>query len=282
MTEVSITPLSSALGAEVRGIDLAAPLPPDVVAELVEAWQRHIVLVFREQSLSEEAQLSFAGRFGVVSKRSRPPERRPEGASYNPAIRLVSNIRENGVPIGSLPDGEMWFHHDGCHSARPYHATFLYAIQIPSRGGDTRFANMYAAYDNLSDEMKSWVSGRKALQVYDYTLAERVDANRDIGKYSHFSHPVAVSHPVTGRKALYVNPLMTTRIEGIARSESDKILAELFKFTERGENIYQHVWKPGDLVMWDNWSSCHARTDFPPTEPRLLRRCTIAGRALTE
>ena len=279
---VSVIPLSDALGAEVRGVDTRAPLDDATRAALIDAWHQHIVLLFRDQDLTEDEQIAFASQFGKVGERARPVDRRPEGADYNSAIMLVSNIRQNGVPIGSLPDGEMWFHHDMCYVEAPYKGTFLFGIEIPSAGGNTLFANMYLAYDGLSETTKRRIEGLKALQIYDYHMTAQVDVEGDISGYKHWHQSVAITHPVTGRKALYVNPLMTARIDGLERAESEALLEELFAFADRRELIYEHVWRPGDLIMWDNWCSCHARTDFPDEERRLLRRCTILGQPLHE
>ena len=277
-----IEKLHESIGAEITGVDLARPLTDAEVAAIERAWLEHIVLVFPGQELDQEAQLRFAGRFGVLGERSRPPEIRPEGADFHPAVMLVSNIRENGRPIGSLPDGEMWFHHDMCYVAEPYRGTMLYAIEIPSRGGNTLFANMYAAYDRLDAATRDRIAGARALQIYNYSVTEKVPLDGDLDAYPHYVQPVAIAHPRTGRKALYVNPLITARIEGLPGDESDALLEELFGFAGDRGLIYEHVWREGDLVMWDNWCSCHARTDFPETERRLLRRCTILGEALAE
>ena len=279
---LDITPLSQALGAEIRGLDLGEPLKASTVAEIEDAWHEHIVLVFRDQDLDEDAQLRFAGQFGKLGERARAPDRRPEGADYNSAIMLVSNIRENGVPIGSLRDGEMWFHHDMSYTEEPYKGTMLYGIEIPSVGGNTLFANMYKAYDMLSEATRDRIRGMRALHIYDFTLRERVELTGDISGYKHQIQPIAVTHPVTGRKALYVNPLITARVEDTPEDEGAALLDELFQFTKRSELIYEHAWRPGDLVMWDNWCSCHARTDFPESERRMLRRCTILGQKLYE
>jgi len=279
---LDITPLSQALGAEIRGLDLGEKLDTSAIAEIEDAWHEHIVLVFRDQDLDEDAQLRFAGQFGTLGERARPVERRAEGADYNSAIMLVSNIRENGVPIGSLRDGEMWFHHDMSYTEAPYKGTMLYGIEIPSVGGNTRFANMYKAYDALSEATRDRIRGMRALHVYDFALTERVDISGDITGFKHRIQPIAVSHPVTGRKALYVSPLITARIEDTPVAEGERLLDELFEFTRNSELIHEHVWRPGDLVMWDNWCSCHARTDFPGTERRMLRRCTILGQPLHE
>lgn len=266
------------IGAAVRGVDIAKPLDARTAEMLGQAWAEHLILVFPGQTLDDAAQIRFAGAFGKVGERSRPAERRPEGADYNGAIMLVSNIRRNGVPIGSLPDGEMWFHHDMCYVEKPHRGTFLYAIEVPSTGGNTKFANMCRAYDSLPQRLKDTIRGRRALHVYDYGTAEKIDIEkRGLDGVRHHRHPVAIRHPINGRMALYVNRLMTVQIEGLPREESDAVLLELFDCAENPANVYEHAWTPGDLIMWDNYASMHARTDFPASERRLLRRCTIEG-----
>ncbi|MEX2453993.1 MAG: TauD/TfdA family dioxygenase [Rhodospirillaceae bacterium] len=279
---MEVIPLSKTIGAEVRGIDLREPLDPETRNALENAWHEHIVLLFRDQDLDEASQIAFANQFGEVGSRARPVDRRAEGADYNAAIMLVSNAKKDGKYIGSLPDGEMWFHHDMCYDRTPHKGTFLYAMELPSTGGNTCFANMYEAYDRLPEKTRERIRGRSALQIYDYATREQVDISDDISKYKHFVQPVAVSHPVTGRRALYVNPLMTARVEDMPAEESRDLLAELFAFADNSEIVYEHVWRKGDLMMWDNWCSTHARTDFPPTELRMLRRCTIKGQQLFE
>ncbi len=279
---MEIVPLSKSIGAEIKGLDLREPLDAETVKAIEDAWMEHIVLLFRDQDLDETQQIAFAERFGDVGVRSRPVERRAEGADYNAAIMLVSNAKKNGQYIGSLPDGEMWFHHDMCYDRAPHKGTFLYAMELPSTGGNTRYANMYAAYDRLSDETKEKIKGQTALQIYDFATRETVDISDDISKYKHYIQPVTISHPITGRRALYVNPLITARIEGWPDDDSKEMLDELFAYTEDDDIIYEHEWRHGDLMMWDNWCSAHARTDFPETELRMLRRCTIKGQPLNE
>ncbi len=278
-TALAVEPLDAPLGARITGIDLSRPLDDDTIAAITEAWRRHIVLLFPAQDFDADQQLAFAMNFGPIGSRSRPRERRPEadGRDYDGALMFISNIVENGKPLGSLPDGEMWFHHDGIHAEKPQRASFLYAIELPVAGGNTRFANMYAAYDNLPAELKKALAGRTALNVYDFKMRERFDVGRGLDGVKHFTHPVFITHPATGKKALYVDRLMTARIEGLPKGESDAILDRLFAIGEDPAVVYEHVWTVGDFVMWDNLGSMHARTDFPAGERRLLRRCVIEG-----
>ncbi|MGE0747245.1 MAG: TauD/TfdA dioxygenase family protein [Rhodospirillales bacterium] len=277
-----IRPLSPAIGAEIVGLDIARPLDDATVAALVQAWTDHIVLLFRRPDLAQEDHLRFAGHFGRVGERPRPKGERPEDFSrLHPAFMLISNIRENGKPIGSLPDGEMLFHHDTIYKRQPHLGTMLYAIEVPSVGGNTKFNNLYKAWDAVPERIRERVAGRSAANVYDYVTIDRRSGPgaNPYGTLDHYAHPVCITHPRSGRKALYVDRLMTARIEGLPEDESEAILSELFDIAERPEFVYEHVWRPGDLLLWDNLCSAHARTDFSDAERRLLRRCQIEADA---
>jgi taurine dioxygenase len=271
-----VTEISPALGARISGLDLRETPSGATVEALLRAWHEHLILLFREPELSEDQQLRFAESFGRLGVRARRPDNRPEGAAAD-NVMLVTNIRKDGVPIGSLPDGEMFFHHDMCYVEAPHMATMLYGIQFPSHGGNTLFANMYRAYETLPAELKRAIDGRRVMQVYQYDPTARVAAGEDLTDYDHCWQPAVIVHPATGRKALYVNELMSTEIEGLPADESEAVLQALFANISRPENVYEHVWQAGDLLMWDNRCTCHARTNFPTDEIRLLRRCTVAG-----
>jgi taurine dioxygenase len=273
-----ITPLSDALGARIDGIDIAGTLDEDAVAAIRAAWLEHLVLLFPATELTLEQQRAFAGRFGTLAERASRPEDRAEGAGYERGFLLVSNIRdEAGKPIGTLPDGEMWFHHDMSYTREPHKATFLHAIDLPRTGGNTLFANMYAAYDNIPPALKRRLAGRRVLHIFNYTQTDRFDPDGDLTGIHHVWQPLFVRHPESGRIALYANRLMAARIEGLDRADSDAVLEELFAIAEDRAIVYEHVWTRGDTLMWDNRCSTHARTDFPADERRLLRRCTIEG-----
>jgi taurine dioxygenase len=269
---IRVRPLSAAIGAEIIGADLLEPLDDATFEQILAAWHQHLVILLRDQKLTEEDQVRFAERFG-------PPARihTKQFVQKHPAVMLISNIREDGKPIGALPDGEMHFHTDQCHQERPAMASMLYAIEIPSKGGNTLFANAYIAYETLPSDLKRRIQGRKAVNAYDYDSAATIrggDVSPDAPSYAH---PVVRTHPATGRKALYVNRLMTRHIEGLPPQDSEELLNRLFDHQERPEFIYEHVWRPGDILMWDNRCTLHARTDFSPHERRLLRRVTILG-----
>ena len=278
---VSILPLSPALGAQIVGVELRQPLSQATVQTIRAAFDQHIVLLFRGQDLTEEDQLRAAGYFGTVHVRRRPANAHTPGGDYDTPFMLVTNIVENGKAIGSFGDGEMWFHHDTSYYAEPHRATLLYSLQLPTSGGHTRFVNMYKAYENIPRPLRDRLEGRKVLQIHDYKRRERIDLDKvDLASIRHHEQPIFITHPATGRKALYVSRLMSARIEGLAREESEAALEALFAIAEDPAIIHEHEWRLGDLVIWDNWCSIHARTDFPRDQPRLLRRLTIEGQAM--
>jgi taurine dioxygenase len=276
-----VKPLSPALGAEIVGVDLREALSSATLAGIIDAWHQHLVILFRGQSLSEDDQIAFARHFGVLQQRTRPPEARNERSliAHPETTMLVSNVRENGKLIGSLPDGEMHFHSDQCYLEKPANGTFLYAMEIPSQGGDTLFLNMYKAYETLPPALKARIEGRKALNayLYDSTTREGNEARLDLSAHPHYLQPMVRTHPDTARQALYVNRLMTRSVEGMSEEDGDALLGELFAHIEQDRFIYAHKWRIGDLVLWDNRCTLHARTDFSNQERRTLRRVVVAG-----
>ncbi len=278
---LEVTPLSPALGAEISCVDLRDALSEQTFRQILDAWHEHLVILFHNQSLSEDDQIRFAERFGPLQKRTRPPEKINEAGhtKYPQLTMLVSNIRENGKLIGSLPDGEMHFHSDQCYIEKPATGTFLYAIEVPSQGGDTLFLNMYKAYETLPADLKARIDGKKALNAYLYDSTTRAinGAKVDFTKHPHYVQPIVRTHPDTRRKTLYVNRLMTFSIEGMGDEEGGALLDRLFAHIEQDRFIYAHHWRPGDLVLWDNRCTLHARTDFSDQERRLLRRHLVMG-----
>jgi taurine dioxygenase len=192
----AVRPLSAALGAEIIGVDLSKDIDEHVCAQIRDAWHQHLVILLRDQELSEEDQVRFAEMFG-------PPAviHTKQFVRSHPAVMLISNIREDGKPIGALPDGEMHFHTDQCHQERPAMASMLYALEVPSAGGNTLFANGYKAYETLPDGIKRRIDGRKALNAYDYDTAAMKRGTRIAEGVPSFVHPVVRTHPATGRKA---------------------------------------------------------------------------------
>ena len=240
-SRLEVIPLTEHIGAELRGLDLSQPLSEADVAAINKAWLDNIVILFRGQTLSQEDFLRLTTYFG---------------------------------PIGVLPDGEMMFHHDMIHSANPDAGTMLYSLEIPSQGGDTLFASGYAAYDTLDPELRNKLEGKRAKHHYNYGSTQKGD-NKGTESFGESEHPIFRTHDQTGRKAVYVNRLMSIGIEGMDDAEAAPLLEKLFDHSEKPEFVYTHKWQVGDVLLWDNRCSTHARTDFPTTERRLMLRTTI-------
>jgi taurine dioxygenase len=273
---IGIQPLSDALGAEILGVDLAQPLDDATFAEILAAWHRDGLILLRNQTFNGDQQVEFGGRFGAVAPWSRFADKQN---GEHPYLMLVTNIKKDGKFVGSLPEGEIEFHSDGIYIEVPSKATMLYAVAIPSTGGDTAFANMYKAYETLPDDLKRQLAGKRALHAFTYNSqkADENDTKKTAEDVASYAHPEFRTHPDTGRKALYVNRLMTQEIVGMPADESRRILNFLFDHIERPEFVYEHKWQIGDVLLWDNRCLVHARRDFPVEELRLMRRLTIAG-----
>jgi taurine dioxygenase len=272
---ITVEPVSDALGARITSIDLREDMSPETFKAVHQAMMDYQVLVFPGQEFNEEEQVRFTAYFGELGGRNRKVPTAEGDLVSHPGIMLISNIRKDGKPIGSLPDGEMMFHSDGAYAKRPFRYTLLFAIEIPSVGGNTKFANMYKAYDALPEDLKTRLANVHAEQVY-YAGSVQKDKPSD-SLTGQRIHPIFTAHEETGRTSLYASRLITTRIDGLPEAESDEILEQLCDIGERDAFVYEHVWTPGDFVMWDNRCTNHARTNFSEGERRLLRRTTVLG-----
>jgi len=276
-TAINIEPLSPVLGASIQGIDLRNPVDLANQELLYQAFINHSVLCFPGQELTAKDQLRFANLFGRGDGGDRVKRRdKKQRRTGERGMMFVSNIRKNGELIGVLPDGEMMFHSDGAHRESPYRATTLYAIKIPSRGGNTLFSNLYAAYDALPQNTKNKIENLVTRIVYDYEAVDRADTIAADPVLPRAHHKLVKTHPDSGRKTLYLSRLMTQDIIDIDPSEGEELLLELFDHSEKPEFVYSHKWKVDDLIIWDNRCTNHARTDFPPDEQRMLRRYTVS------
>jgi taurine dioxygenase len=279
-TRVETRRLSRHTGAEILGVDLRSPLSASDVADIWRTFVDRTVVLFRGQTLTQDELVRATAQFGAVAAYSRPKEFQMKGQKeLRPEIMLITNIREDGKPIGAHPDGEMWFHHDTIHRDIPSKATLLYALAVPTHGGNTSFANLFAAFEALPDDLKRALEGRKAFNAFQYGANKKGDTSHAVKAVSHAIHPVIRTHEDNGRKAIYVDRLMTQHLVDVPEAESSATLERVFDFIEREEFIYEHVWQKGDVVMWDNRSSVHARADFPADQVRLMWRTTIAGDA---
>lgn len=272
------------IGAEISGVDFTQPVSDEVFARIVDAFHANGVVVFRGQRLTPEAHLEFSRRFGKldINVRSRFNKRE------HPEILVVSNILENGEPIGVQDAGRYW-HSDLCYLPEPSRGSLLYALEVPVKDGvalgDTLFASSVAAYRALPDDLKQKLEGKRAVHSYVHTYDRKVrEFNRTpVEKENRVAppdvmHPVVRTHPFTGEKCLYVNEGYTTRIEGFSAEESDRILKFLLEHATRPDFVYRHRWQAGDLLMWDNCLVQHkAVFDYALPLRRRMERTTITG-----
>jgi taurine dioxygenase len=278
---LSIRPLSRACGAEVSGLELTRPLASDLVQELHRALGEHGILLFRGAQLTPEQHIAFSRHFGALATHVVGEFNLPG----HPEIFIVSNVKEDGKLKGAVYAGQYW-HSDLSYMPKPSLGSLLLCREIPEIGGDTMWANMYLAYDTLSEVMKNFLGGLKAVHDYSHAydtyfahLKERPPLTPEQrAKTPPVEHPMVRTHPVTGRKALYVNPGFTTRILGMAHEESQPILDFLSRHSTRPEFIYRHRWQVRDLIFWDNRCTMHyALSDYDFTVRRHMHRTTLAG-----
>ena len=273
----AITPLMPHIGARIDGIDLSRPIDGAAAAILQQALVDHLVLLFRDQDLSEDDQIRFAGTFGPVSRHLRPDTLRNDGKpASNPAVMMITNERANGKPVGYLPDGEIYFHTDSCFTEIPQRAVSLYALELPSTGGDTIFASACRLLDTLPADLRARLAGRSAVNCYEFGVTVKQVEKFDRSKWPHHSHPAIARDRRDGRDFLYVNELMTEEVEGLTAAENRDTLDRVFAHIRNSPDSYWHLWQPNDLVLWDNRRALHARIDVPADQPRKLRRVPVA------
>ena len=276
--KLEIRPTGAALAAEIRGIDLSQPLGDNIFGEIEHAYNEYDVIFFRNQQITPEQQVAFTRRFGEI-------EFNIFGERWSvpgyPEIIVVSNITEDGKPIGVRRAGENW-HSDMCYTARPPRGTILYAIETPELYGlplgDTEFASTAAACDAPPDALRARIEGRRA--VFDFTGRKRAfpPTPEEIERNPPVRHPIVRTHPKTGRKCLYVMRDDCTGIEGISTEEADALICALADHIVKPQFIYRHQWRPGDLLMWDNCTAQHrAIQDYDLPQRRLMHRTTMGG-----
>ena len=283
---LSINKLAEPLGAEITGIDVGQPMSDATFKRIEDAFHEHCVIVFRNQRLTPEGHTSFSRRFGDLLVHVLKQHNDPKV----PEVLVLSNIIEDGRPIG-IQDGGQYWHTDLSYTAEPSRCSLLYSVEIPFENGvalgDTLFVNTAAAYEALSDEMKARLAGLKATHSYTARYqrmqkgGKRVELEEDQKKaVPEVVHPVVRTHPFTGRKCLYVNEGFTVGIVGMPKDESDELLAGLYKHIIDPRFMYRHKWQVGDLLMWDNCSTQHnAVADYGPHQRRHMRRTTVRGSA---
>lgn len=273
---IQILPLSDVMAAEVIGVDLSEPLDPATQAAIHEAFLRYQLLVFRNQKLTKEQQVAFTEQFGTLERHTL----RNRGASDSPFVHIVSNLDAEGKPSGVVKS-TMW-HSDKSFRPEPSMATILHAVTLPPDGGDTCFANMYLAYDELSEAEKAELDGVKVIHSWELSRENigRKMSKEEIEDAPPMSHPLARTHPETGRKALFMG-MHASHLEGMAMDEGRARIEALEAHATQPGFTYRHDWREGDVLMWDNRCLLHrADTNFDATQhPRVLHRTCLRGTA---
>ena len=278
---IEIIPFEGApLGAEVTGLDLSQPLADEDFKRIHRAHLDHHVVVFRDQRITPDQQISFSRRFGPLQIHVL----RQFQLTGHPEILIVSNVLEDGKPIGLGDAGHFW-HSDLSYKETPSLGSLLHAQELPAEGGDTLFANMHLAWDTLPQALRGAVKGRSAEHTYLAKYAELQKRSpwrpnlsaEQIAQVEPVVHPIVRTHPETGRRALFVSEHFTTRVIGLPEDESRDLLQALFDHSVRDEHIYRHVWREHDLVFWDNRSLMHLAAGTPDHLRRKMYRTTIEG-----
>jgi taurine dioxygenase len=279
---ISIRNLDATLGAEIDGIDVSKPLPQADIDAIEAAWRERLVVVFHGQSLSDPQLIAFSRNFGELD----PPGPNPYGELFNkayPELNVISNVVENGKPIGNLGDGEAVWHADMTYVDLPPKAAVLHALEVPppEAGGNTYFANMFEAYETLPADMKKAADGR--IGVHDASrnsagvLRKGYKEITDVRETPGAHHPLVRTDPKSGRKALFLGRRPSAYVLDLEMAESEALLDALWAHATQPRFVMCHRWKVGDLVMWNNLSVLHRRDPFDPKTRRVMHRSQIKG-----
>ena len=285
--QIDVIAQSAAVGAEIRNVDLALPLDGAAFSVIHDAWLKHGVLLFRNQRLSDQNLVDFSRHFGALD--FAPADGHAQVAIEGlPEIFIISNVVEDGTAIGSLGDSELQWHTDMAYAEEPPKASCLYALSVAKEGGETGFIDMYTVYETLPETLKQQIEGRTIKHDSVYTLdgylrdgsGERLDPETiDVSKIAGPSHPIARTHPETGRKALYIGRRQNTYVNGLPIPRSETLLDALWAHAaaQVPTASWHHSWQVGDLLIWDNRRIMHRRNAFPPDSRRIMHRTQIKG-----
>lgn len=279
--DLDLKPISSALGAEVRGVNLSQPLPEAVISDVRSALDVYGVLLFREQCLSPEVQISISQRFGPLQEVAQKQYQ----LAGQPFVYVIGNVEENGRAIGDPSVGRLW-HSDQSFKPYPAFGSLLHGLQCPAEGADTLFANMYTAYEALPPAMQTRIETLHAVHSFqdyyemlrdrDPTQPPLTEERRDL--YPDVQHPLVRRNPRTGRRALYINPGYAMGIAELPGEDGAKLLHELCDHAQREDFVYAHAWRKGDVVFWNNLAVNHKGTAFDTERYiRRMHRTTIAS-----
>lgn len=279
----SVQPLSSALGADIVGLDLNQPLAEADAEALRAAWARHLVLRFRgQQDLSLQGQIAFSRHFGKLDRRPTASyEMSAEHDALPPEITVISNVKVAGKPLGALGDSEAVWHADMTYNPQPPRGACLFAREIPPVGGNTQFTNLYQAFETLDPDLKQRIAtlscvhdaSRNSAGELRIGYQEVTDPRKTVGAV----HPLVMQHAVTGRKHLMLGRRTNAWVVGLPLDESEALLDRLWAHATQPQFTWSQVWKVGDMVMWDNAATLHRRDSFDPQTRRLMFRTQVAS-----
>lgn len=271
-------PLTDKFGLQIIGLDLSQPVSPGAMVELDQLLSEHGVLLFRKQLLGEQDLIRFAGGFGELETTVYTKGVSP----VNNQVIYISNLKyPDGSNVGLLGDQEVDWHSDQTYRARPATGAMLYGVEVPTPSGRTCWANQYLAYDLLPADLKAAIDGKLGVFSYAkrlegfYAKDQKNDADLTKRASEVAIHPIVLTHPVSGRKSLYADPVTVSEIQGMSRGESDAILAQLNKACSVPEVVFEHRWQQGDLVFWDNACTLHRRDPIAGDHARFMKRMTI-------
>jgi len=279
---ISIRNLDATLGAEIDGIDVSKPLPQADIDAIEAAWRERLVVVFHGQSLSDPQLIAFSRNFGELD----PPGPNPYGEPFNkayPELNVISNVVENGKPMGNLGDGEAVWHADMTYVDVPPRAAMLHALEVPppEAGGNTYFADMFEAYETLPADLKKAADGRIAVHDASHNsaglLRKGYNEITDVRHTPGAHHPLVRTDPESGRKALFLGRRPNAYVLGLGVVESEALLDALWAHATQPRFVMCHEWKVGDLLMWNNLSVLHRRDPFDPRTRRVMHRSQIKG-----
>ena len=271
---IEVRRLGQQIGAEITGVDVKT-LDDAGFATIYRAWLDSNVVVVPGQELEIEDFLRYSRRFGLVHPHPSKMTRHPEYPEIT-VLGINKFDADGALNMAIYRRGAEDWHTDGAYDEEPFKATQLYALAIPSRGGDTLFASMYAAYEALPTRLKDRLDGRKGLFTYGGRRAATALLNEEDRNWTPVMHPIIRTHPETGRKGLFFDPGKILRIDGLEDEESDALIDELTERMITPEGQYRHRWRKGDIVIWDNRCSYHrAAADYPPEEDRIHWRVSI-------
>lgn len=281
---IDVVACSPALGAEIRGVDVSQPLDDATADVLKDAWAAHLVLLFRDQTLSDADLIRFSNHFGECDHA--PPNEVSNTTSDGwvpdaPEVTVISNVVVDGISIGSLGANECAWHTDMSYMPEPVNASALYAIEVPESAGDTSFLNMYRAYETLPEDLKEQLAGKKAIHDATYTsaggLRKGVEEVTDVRKAPGAHHPILRTHPTTGRTALFLGRRVNAYVPGLPVRESEALLDAVWGHTVQDRFVWTHQWRKGDLLLWDNRCAMHRRESFETSDRRIMHRTQLKG-----